>query len=107
MSDDRSVRSPATTSQSSCARLFRGLLARASARTFTPRSTSARATADPRKPVAPVTNTQSPACRTALIGLSLDRPLLWPKSRDEEEGPRQGRDHPGPHQPRIVLGKAA
>src|SRR5579883_1229402 len=106
-SDARSVRSPGTISQWSCARLSRRLLARARARTFTPRVTSARATADPRKPVAPVTRTQSTACRAVLIGRSLDRPLPCRQPRQEEKRSRQGRNGARTNQPRIVIGKSA
>src|SRR5207302_5031066 len=50
--------SPSTVSTSSPARLVRGLEARASTRTAYPALMSARTTADPTKPVAPVTSTR-------------------------------------------------
>src|SRR5690242_16978001 len=59
-----SSRSPSANAMSRPARWKRGLVGRTRARTAKPRATSLRATAEPTKPLAPVTRTVSPA----LIG---------------------------------------
>ena len=64
-----SAMSPTTISASSSARLPRGLEARASRRKRAPLACSARATADPTKPDAPVTRTRSPPSSLAPIAL--------------------------------------
>src|ERR1043166_10184926 len=62
-----SSRSPEANSMSRPARWKRGLVGRTRARTANPRSRSLRATAEPTKPLAPVTRTVSPV----LIGPAL------------------------------------
>jgi hypothetical protein len=63
-----SVMSPRTTSQFRPSKLRRGLVDRASTRTARPRASNRRATAEPTKPVAPVTRIRSPGCIKLGLG---------------------------------------
>src|SRR5215831_11396560 len=88
-----SSRSPSANSMSRPARWKRGLVGRTRVRTEKPRSSSLRATAEPTKPLAPVTRTLSPALIGVALGESeVDRVAAWGRSTGGRFG-YKGCDH--------------
>src|SRR5690242_1202749 len=82
--------SPSAISLGKPARFPRGLPARASTRTPNPRAAAARATAEPTKPVAPVTSTRSPGTMALLDQASAAQYGRPPKQRKDKLADRAG-----------------